>query len=118
MLKLPDFAKTDNEEDKLPGPDHFDEVDVEGADDDGGPDGGHAQPVVHSRIAEIHHQVIIPLQQPHREARLEKASPSIHQISSTLAWQNLSNLSNFYHQNSNHFKYGYPPTTRNLIRYN
>ena len=70
---------------KLPGPDHFDEVDVEGADDDGGPDGGHAQPVVHSRISEIHHQVIVPLQQPHREARLEKSKsinpPDIFDIS-------------------------------------
>ena len=58
---------------KIPGSHHFDEVDVGGADDDGGPDGGHAQPVVDSRIAEVDHQVIVPLQQPHREARLKQS---------------------------------------------
>ena len=75
--KLLDFLKTDTEarraEEKLPGPDYFDEVDVGGADDDGGPDGGHAQPVVDSRIAEVDHEVIVPLQQPHREARLKQS---------------------------------------------
>ena len=70
-VKTPGLCK---DEQKLPGPDHFDEVDVGGADDDGGPDGGHTQPVVHSRISEIHHQVIVPLQQPHREARLENSN--------------------------------------------
>ena len=77
--KLLDFLKTDTDtearraEEKLPGPDYFDEVDVGGADDDGGPDGGHAQPVVDSRIAEVDHEVIVPLQQPHREARLKQS---------------------------------------------
>ena len=66
---------------KLPGPNYFDEVDVGGADDDGGPDGGHAQPVVDSRIAEVDHQVIVPLQHPHREARL-KQSQSINPVQS------------------------------------
>ena len=79
--------QTDDKE-KLPGPDYFDEVDVGGADDDGGPDGGHAQPVVDSRIAEVDHQVIVPLQQPHREARLKSSLASIR-ISSTSVWQNM-----------------------------
>ena len=60
---------------KIPGSDHFDEVDVGGADDDGRPDGAHAQPVVDTRIAEVDHQVIVPLHHPHREARL-KSNPS------------------------------------------
>ena len=76
--KLPDFIKKDGHgrkslRKKLPGPKYFDEVDVGGADDDGGPDGGHAQPVVNSRIAEVDHQVIVPLQHPHREACLKES---------------------------------------------
>ena len=74
-VKSPGFCRDTRIEEKLPGPNYFDEVDVGGADDDGGPDGGHAQPVVNSRIAEVDHQVIVPLHHPHREARL-KSNPS------------------------------------------
>ena len=77
---------------KIPGSDHFDEVDVGGADDDGRPDGAHAQPVVDTRIAEVDHQVIVPLQHPHREARLKQSNLSIQNMSSP----------KFYHQNSDH----------------
>ena len=60
-----------SKEEKIPRSKDFDEVDVCGADDDGGPDGVHAQPGVDPRVPEVDHQVVVPLHQPHSEARLK-----------------------------------------------
>ena len=60
-----------SKEEKIPRSKDFDEVDVCGADDDGGPDGVHAKPGVDPRVPEVDHQVVVPLHQPHSEARLK-----------------------------------------------
>ena len=60
-----------SKEEKIPRSKDFDEVDVCGADDDGGPDGVHAKPGVDPWVPEVDHQVVVPLHQPHSEARLK-----------------------------------------------
>ena len=44
----------------LPWASHLHNVDIEGADGDGGPDGGHEGPGVHPGVSQVHHQVVIP----------------------------------------------------------
>ena len=43
----------------LPGPRHLDGVDVEAADGEGGPDGGHQGPGVHPGVTQVYHQVVV-----------------------------------------------------------
>ena len=44
----------------LPWASHLHHIDIEGADGDGGPDGGHEGPGVHPGVPQVHHQVVIP----------------------------------------------------------
>ena len=44
----------------LPGASHLHNIDIEGADGDGGPDGGHEGPGVHPGVSQVHHQIVIP----------------------------------------------------------
>ena len=43
----------------IPGPRHLDGVDVEAADGEGGPDGGHQRPGVHPGVPQVYHQVVV-----------------------------------------------------------
>ena len=44
----------------LPWASYLHNVDIEGADGDGGPNGGHEGPGVYPGVSQVHHQVVIP----------------------------------------------------------